>query len=182
MVNGTIVRRYAEGMLLVAKDQGTIEQLSGELAQLTTVLRENKELLNVVEHPLIHADVKMNILNNVFGEMLSTSVYHLLALLFRRKRAEYIVPIADRYQAFAQAERGEITVEIETTKALTDGELAAWQARLGQATGKKVIPIVKINQQLIAGYRVKLGDRVLDATLSGALRQFDQKLKAAGAF
>ncbi len=182
MVNGTIVRRYAEGMLLVAKDQDTVEQLSNELAKLTTILQENQELLNVVEHPLIHADVKMNILKGVFGESLSASVYHLLGLLFRRKRAEYIVPIAERYQLFAQAERGEITVEIETTKSLTDEEIAAWQTRLGQTTGKKIIPIVKINQQLIAGYRVKLGDRVLDATLSGALRQFDQKLKAAGAF
>ena len=182
MVNGTIVRRYAEGMLLVAKDHGTILQLANELERLTTMLEGNKELRQIVEHPLIHAEAKMNILKGVFNESLSLSVYHLLSLLFKRKRAEYIIAIAHRYQQFAQEERGEITVEIETTKPLSDTEMAMWQERIGKATGKKVTPIVKINQQLIAGYRVKLGDRVLDATLSGALRQFDQKLKAAGTF
>ena len=181
-MNGTIVRRYAEGLLLLARSQGTIEPMAAELQLLTATLAGHEELRRIVEHPLVHAEAKMNILRGVFHESLSESVYRLLQLLFRRKRAEYMVAIAERYQAFAQEERGEITVEIETTRPLANAELAVWQERLSAATGKKAIPIVKINQQLIAGYRVKLGDRVLDATLSGALRQFDQKLKAAGAF
>ncbi len=159
-----------------------MEPLAEELQTLMATLKDHDELRRIVEHPLIRADAKLKLLRGVFNAALSEPVYSLLHLLFRRKRADYVLAIAERYQALAQEQRGEISVEIETTHPLEESELNAWRERLGAATGKKAIPVVKVNPQLIAGYRVKLGDRVLDATLSGALRQFDLKLKAAGAF
>lgn len=182
MVNGAVIRRYAEGLLLVAKSQNRIEQIADELGKLTSVLQENQELHDIIEHPLIPVSAKMNILKSVFGESLSSNVYNLLNLLCKRKRADYILPVANRYQTFAQQERGEVSVELEVAEPLDEQQLQSWQQRLGQVTNRQALPVVRMNPKLIAGYRIKIGDRVLDATLSGALRQFEQKLKAAGAF
>ena len=172
MLSGAVTKRYARGLFLAAQADGRIEAVDGELKRVADALKENPDLKSVLEHPVVAPEVKTRLVRAVFGEALHPLVARFLGMLFTRRRSGYIEALQRAYHELADEAQGRASVRVETASPLTAEQLAATVARLQEALHREVRAEVQVNPDLIAGYRLRIGNRIVDATVKGALAQF----------
>ncbi len=67
-------RRYASALLSAAEEGGFLDQATQELAQIKIVLDQSRELVHVLRSPVINADKKTHILQEVFADTVGDKV------------------------------------------------------------------------------------------------------------
>lgn len=178
MLTGAVANRYARALVAYAKEHGAVDEIGAELGRIRALLEASKELAQFLASPVVTAEQKLKALEGVLGGPLRTDVRRFLTIMLERGRGSYVALVADRYQDLADALNGRVRVEIETAQPLTEADLDELVRRLTEACGKTVVPKVIENPALIAGVRIHMGHRVLDATTANALRQFRDRLLA----
>ena len=181
MLNGAVTNRYTEGLFLTASEHGLADVVDENLATVVQVLKQYPELKGLLEHPMIGTEAKSGVIANVFGDSLDPVVKRFLRILFVRRRIQYIEAIQSAFHARLDEAKGRVQVLVETARPMTDAGLAEFRDELAKSLQKQVEAKVTVNPDLIAGYRLQIGNRVLDATLKGALSQFSEKLLVSGA-
>ncbi|MCL6489424.1 MAG: ATP synthase F1 subunit delta [Alicyclobacillus mali] len=178
MLTGTVANRYARALVAYAQEHGAVDEIGAQLSKIHALLGAFKELSHFLASPVVTSEDKLRALANVLGEPLRPDMTRFLTLLLERGRGSYVALVAERYQELADEMNGRVRVEIETAQPLAEADLEALVRRLTEACGKTVIPKVIENPALIAGVRIHMGHRVLDATTANALRRFRDRLLA----
>jgi F-type H+-transporting ATPase subunit delta len=179
MLSGAVTNRYTQGFYAMADEHGVVEAVDRSLTLLADAISANPELKSLVEHPLISTDVKVKAISGIFDQNLDPVVYRFLHILFARGRSGYVVSIARRFHQLALDAEGRVSVSIESANPLSEEATKSLTDQLSTVLNKKVDAVVEVKPELIAGYRIKVGNRVLDATILGALTQFRDKLATA---
>lgn len=181
MLSGAVANRYTEGLFAVATKRDAVHHVAVGLAAVADAFKEFPQMKMLVEHPLIPADTKLQLVQQAFRDTVDSTVYDFLRVLFHRNRSEYVTAIAERFRSMAEEAEGRVHVAIEAATPLDDEAKARLEKEIANAISKQVDSEVYVNSDLLGGYRIRIGNRVLDATLRGAMNQFTQQLLAAGA-
>jgi F-type H+-transporting ATPase subunit delta len=177
MLGGAVAKRYADALFSIAKDQDAVDGVQADLSVVVAALNEHPELRHILQHPAISKDVKKKQVAELFAQSVSATVMNLLSLLLDRRRQDQLNRIYEEYVRLADQHRGQIKAHVETAVPLSDSELKEIGEKLGAACGKKLDITASVNAELIAGARLKIGDRVIDASVKGQLDRFSQNLK-----
>ncbi|KRW92320.1 ATP synthase F1 subunit delta [Alicyclobacillus tengchongensis] len=176
MLSGAVVNRYARGLIAFAQEHSVIDEIDAQLVQIAEAIRVSKPFRQLLSNPILPTDVKLSTIERIVTGSLRDDVRRFLAMLLKRGRGAYVGSIASRYRELVDELHGRLAIDIETAQPLTEAEEQAIVTRLSQAYGKQIVPRVRENADLIAGYRIQVGNRVLDATTQNALRQFRERL------
>ncbi|MBX6352107.1 MAG: ATP synthase F1 subunit delta [Thermoflavifilum sp.] len=176
MLSGAVTNRYTEGLYRAARAQHKVAKVDDGLRLIADVLEQNSELEGILQHPVISPQQKAGVIQSVFGEDLDPLLTRFLRLLFERGRSAYIGAIARRFHELAEEAEGRVRVRIETAMPIPEPRLRALEDALSQRLQKQVRADIAIVPDLIAGIRIHVGHRVLDATVKGALDQFAERL------
>ncbi|WP_018132966.1 F0F1 ATP synthase subunit delta [Effusibacillus pohliae] len=177
MLGGAVAKRYADALFSIAREQNNIDGVEADLATILAALNEHPELKRILQHPAISPDVKKQQVAELFGEVVSNTVMNLFRLLLDRRREDQLANIYEQYTRLADEHRGRVKAHIETAVALSADDLKQLAEKLGAACGKQLDLTASVKPELIAGARLKVGDRVIDATVQGQLERFGQSLK-----
>jgi F-type H+-transporting ATPase subunit delta len=95
-----------------------------------------------------------------------------------RNRRLFVLPgvIAGYLKALA-LRRGEVTAEVTAAKPLTPQQTEAVNEQLRKAVGGKVAVDLRIDPSLIGGLVVKVGSRMVDASLKSKLARLQLAMK-----
>ncbi|GMA63541.1 ATP synthase F1 subunit delta [Alicyclobacillus fastidiosus] len=176
MLSGAVINRYARGLLAYAQAHGATDEIDAQLGQLGSALDASADLKALLAHPVLTLDMKLSTIDKLFAGKLRKDLHNFIALLVERHRGIYVSAIAQRYHELVDELKGRLEVDIEAAQPLSEAQTEAIVARLAQSYGKDIHPVVRVNPSLIAGYRIQVGNRVLDATTENALRQFRNRL------
>jgi ATP synthase F1 delta subunit len=181
MLNGAVTNRYTQGLYASAAAKGVVDAVDEGLKLFVDTLGSHSELKTLIEHPVLPAEQKAKLVSDVFGDKLHPVLTRFLTILFARKRYAYIASIYEKFHQLAEEGKGQVTVRVESAQELTADQTKGIEDKLSSLLGKKARISVTVNPNLIAGYRAIYGNRVLDATVLGALNQFGQKLATTAA-
>ncbi|MCH2115210.1 MAG: ATP synthase F1 subunit delta [Pirellulales bacterium] len=165
-----LARIYAQAALDAAGDQQN--DLMEELKSLDTgVLDVFPEFEEVLASALISQDEKLAMLDRVFGGQLSTTGLSFLKVLAGHDRLGLLRQVVRSAAQLMEKRNGRLLVEIqfahETSSSLVDDMVAVLEKKFGAESVIKVV----INPKLIAGFVVRVGDKVYD---SSARTSFEQ--------
>ena len=175
-MNGAVTHRYARALFEAAADTEQVEAVDQILQTVAEAVRATPDLQMALEHPLLTADEKSGVVERIFGDAAQPLLYRFLRLLFVRGRSEYIHAVAAAFHQLANESRGRLQVELESAEDLDGDQLHSITSIVGSQLGKSVSAEVSVRPELLAGYRLRLGNRVIDATLKGMLTDFAHKL------
>jgi F-type H+-transporting ATPase subunit delta len=170
-------RRYAEAAFQIADRDGSIETWRREL---TKAARETEgQLMPVLANPALPLDDRLRTANEVFAG-LSQGVRNLILLLVRRRRIEQLPRVAAEFARLDDRRQGITNATATSAVALTDLEVRALTARLEQMTGGRVALATDVDESLLGGIVVRVGDRLIDGSVRGRLERLRNQL-ASGA-
>ncbi len=172
----TAARRYADAAFEIGKADGTLEAWERSIAILRDTLGD-EELRRLVKHPAVPYAEKEQVLRKVV-QGVTPEALSLALLMIRRGRPGAIDAMADRFAELVRRERGISLAEIRTALPLDDEQRADIADRLRTLTGDRIEMNEVVDESLIGGLSVRIGDRLYDASVRSRLERLRARLTA----
>jgi F-type H+-transporting ATPase subunit delta len=161
-----------------AQEEGKLEPVQAQLAQLRDAATSVDELRLLLENPEVDSRVKQDVLARI-AEGSEPAVVNFVKLLAEKGRAGEIAEVAAEFDALVAQEQRILDVELTTAHALSDTEFGRIVGRIEEASGRKVQAERKVNPDLIGGIVLQAGSMRLDASVRGRLERLRHDLTHA---
>ena len=172
----TAARRYAEAAFDIARSDGTLDQWERDLGRLRDALAQ-EDLRALAEHPAVPFADKERVVRRAVGDV-SPEAMSLVLLMIRRGRPRAVARMTEHFASLVRRERGIALAEIRTALPLDDAQRGDVTQRLAQLTGDKIEIHEVVDESLIGGITVRIGDRLYDASVRSRLERLRARLTA----
>lgn len=169
-----VASRYAKSLIDLSIEQGNLDTVKTDMEEFIAVLRQNKELQAVLKNPIIKQDLKTNILNGLFGDRVQSSIMEFLRILVRKGRSNILYATAKEFVREYNEVKGIVHATVSSAVPLSAANMSAVNQAIAEEIGAKVILENKIDEKLIAGFVVKVGDQQIDASVAGKLSKLER--------
>lgn len=184
----TAARRYAEAAFEIGRRDGTEDAWLAALEGAARVL-ESAAVLQVVENQAIPLQQRLHAVRAVLGAVadraggaavrpVGDQLTNLVGLLVRRRRISLLPALATEYGRLLDQHRGVAGALVTSAAPLTAEETQAIAARVAMLTGTAVSLRTVIDPALIGGVTVRIGDRLIDASMRGRLERLRDRVVA----
>jgi F-type H+-transporting ATPase subunit delta len=173
----TAARRYAEAVFEIAHRDGALDRWTADLRVVADVVAE-EEVARVVDSPAIPYDARREVLAKLLEPRISPPAFHLTLLLAQRGRLSSVPAVAAEYKRLVDRERGIVVATVTSAIRLEPAELEAIGTRVREMTGARPEIAAAVDPDLIGGVTVRIGDRLIDASVRGRLERLRDRIVA----
>ena len=168
----TITTPYAEAFLQLSEASGDTEAMVQQARDLLALWNESAELRQAMASPVLEIEAKKNAINQIFGDKISATFLNLLKLLADRQRIGYLDAVLERYLDLYRDQNRIALASVSSAQPLTDEQLAAITERLRTVAGTDKVEVnTSLDPALIGGFVLRVGSKVIDASLAGQVRR-----------
>jgi F-type H+-transporting ATPase subunit delta len=175
----TAARRYAEAAFELAVRDDAVDAWADDLATAAQLVGDER-VARIVDNPARPFAQRQEILDRLLNRRIKPPVRRLVTLLAERRRLELLPEIASQYTELLKRQRGIVTAIVTSAEPLTKDESRALEERLRAMTGATVELEPRIDEGLIGGLTVRIGDQLLDGSVRGRLERLREQLIAGG--
>jgi F-type H+-transporting ATPase subunit delta len=172
----TVARPYAEAAFRAAVEAKATAEFGGALKALGFAAT-NPQVASMLGNPKVSATEKVGVLSAAAGSLAPT-LTNLVNALIENGKATLLPFISEHFERLQREHDGVIKATITSAFALSDGEKSSLVDALAKKYGKKVEVDVKVDESLIGGARVQVGDDVVHASVRDTLDKMKQALMA----
>lgn len=178
MSRDTVVSsRYARALFEAASEQGRVEETGEELKSVVQALEADHDFRNFISTPNISLADKEKVLNNVFMGKVSDALLRTMVLLIERGRYEVFPELLNSYTKIVSRTLNVADALVYTPYPLDEREQAEVAATFGQLSGKRLRIQNHIDESLIGGLKVVIGDMLYDGSVSGKLERLEKSFR-----
>lgn len=172
-----LAKRYAKALFDESLSKGSIEGVNNDMKLISQAVVQSKGLKNFLKSPIIKAAKKTSALKQIFGDKISAESFSLINLLIEKNREGYLDEIAAFFNKFYNDYHQILEVKITTAAALdADTEAQVRKLILQKVGDKKLIIKSNIDQDIIGGFIIDLGNKVYDASVRNKLSNIANEL------
>jgi F-type H+-transporting ATPase subunit delta len=174
---------YARSLLELAEAGGGRERIESVLDQLEDILdlaRSDRRFGEFLASRVLTADQRRGTLRAIFDGRCDDLVLRFLQVVNHKGRLSHLPAIAAAYDAMAQERFGRVEVDVFTAAPLDMAELDTIRERLGSILSKDVVLHPYTDESMIGGVKFRIGDRLVDASLSSKLRRMRDRFNTTG--
>jgi F-type H+-transporting ATPase subunit delta len=172
--------RYATALFELADEQGAFGVVASDLEGLKSLLAESPELRRLIRSPVLTREEQARALEAVADRAgFSDLTRRFLGLLAHHRRLFALPEIIDTFEVMLAEHRGEVGAELISAVALSKQQIAAVREQLGKAIGQKVRLTATVDPDLLGGLIVRVGSRMIDASLRTKLHQLELAMRGA---
>lgn len=180
-ISSGIAARYATALFDLAKEEGGLLALEGDVDALDAALASSADLRDLISSPLYTREDLGSAITAIAAKMgLSPLVANTLALLAAKRRLFVLPHLVADLRARIAADKGEVTAEVTAATALTGDQTAALAQTLKARVGKDVKVKLAVDESLIGGLVVKLGSTMIDTSIKSKLAALQNAMKEVG--
>ncbi len=164
-------------MFELAVEENKVDDLLDEIGQLQKVLQENVDFGRLMTHPKINKDEKIQVVTDVFKGRISDELLGFLTIIISKDRYQEIDGILEYFPTEVKKYKGIGVATVTTAVPLREEQCKKVEQRLLDTTDYKSMEIhYKQDAALIGGMVIRIGDRVVDSSISTKLNELQKDL------
>jgi F-type H+-transporting ATPase subunit delta len=177
-----VAERYASALFDLASEQGVVADVSRALKGFKRLLEESPEFRTLVSSPVFSAAEQSKALSAALAAAGASGLVANFLRLVATKRRLYALPaMIDAFARLEDAANGVARAEAIVAKPLTASEEESLRDALAFVSGGKTVNLdVRTDASLIGGVIVKLGSRMVDASIRTKLNSIRTRMKEVG--
>ena len=168
-------RRYAEAAFELALRDDAPDAWRDDLAVAAGFVADER-VAAVVGSPALPIADRRAVLESLLGGRVRPQVANRARLLTERGRADLLPAVASEYRRLLNRHRGVVDAVVTSAAPLNADETAAVRGRVEQMSGAAVELQSVVDPALIGGLTIRVGDRLLDASVRGRLERLRDQL------
>jgi F-type H+-transporting ATPase subunit delta len=173
-----LAERYAKALFELADDRKALDEVANDLRALRGLIDESADFRRLIRSPVL-SRIEQAKAVAALAERADFSVLtrNFLGVAARNRRLFILPAVIAGYLQVLAARRGEVTAEVTAARPLTPVQTEAVNEQLRKAVGGKVAVDLRIDPSLIGGLIVKVGSRMVDASLKSKLARLQLAMK-----
>jgi F-type H+-transporting ATPase subunit delta len=176
----SITTPYAEAFLQVSDANGDAALVVDQARELLGIWKESPELRAAMASPVLETDSKKAALMSLFGEQLTPAFLNLLKLLADRGRIGYLDAVLERLLELYREQNSIALASLTSAGPLSPEQQASLIEKVKQVAGTEKVEIdLHVDPALIGGFVLRVGSKVIDASLAGQVRRLGLALARA---
>jgi F-type H+-transporting ATPase subunit delta len=167
-----VARRYARALFQLADERKNLKQVFTDLKDLRSILESSSDLQSFILNPVLTLEDQQMVVKSVFEGRAQPLVMTFLLFLIEKSRLKILHDILDAFIEIYLESTNTLTAAISAERALDPARLDLLVSKLQERTNKNVTADVTIDEQLLGGFKVRIGDQVYDASLAAQLKRY----------
>lgn len=173
-----IAKRYGTALYELAVETNQVVFFKEQLQWMKQVFHDEKDFTNLLNHPKVIADDKIAMVENVFEGKISKEILGLLVVSINKGRASNLLDIIDYCINEINNFEGNAKAYVTSSTSLSDKQVEDIKKRLEETTNKKIILKLNVDESLIGGLIIRIGDRIVDNSIRGKIEAISKELYA----
>jgi F-type H+-transporting ATPase subunit delta len=175
-LSGSAPRRYAEAIYDLAAAENAVDAYRASLDSLAAGL--NAQVIRALRNPSIPLKQRLAAVDAATKGQ-PKAIGSLLLLLEQRDRIALLPDIARAFSDLVDRRAGIVKAKITTAVALEPAQQRAFVERLEKSSGKTLKATFAVDEDLIGGARVQLGDHLVDSSVRAQLNALRTRLSGS---
>jgi len=174
---------YARSLYELADEAGgqdKIVEVAQELEQTCELARADRTFAGFLASPIINRAKRGAALRRIFHGNVTDLVLRFLLVLNDRGRLGHLETIDDAFDQLVHEAFDRVEVDVFTPGPLERGKIDALKQRIGAALGKEPVLYTYTDRTMIGGLKLRIGDQLVDGSVSSRLRRLRQSLLSGG--
>jgi len=173
--------RYANALFELASEQNAIDSVAADLGRFNGLVEESADLKRLVRSPVFSSEEQTKAVTAVLERAgIGGIAANFIKLAAHNRRLFAVGDMISAFTALVAKARGQASAEVTAAQPLSDDNLNVLKDSLKSATGKDISLNVKVDPSLIGGLIVKIGSRMIDASLKTKLQSIKIAMKEVG--
>jgi len=171
-------RVYAEALFDVAKEKGKLDAIRDELGQFVDALDRDRDLQVFFFSPYFSSTEKSSGLERaVIGA--DPELVNFLELLIEKHRVPEIFRIRRHLDELWKRENRRIDVTVTSAVELDPAVVEKIGTEIERQTGQRVSPVTRVDEGIVGGIVLQVGNMVLDASIHSRLEKLRKSVAQA---
>ncbi|KGG14788.1 MULTISPECIES: ATP synthase F1 subunit delta [unclassified Prochlorococcus] len=173
----TITTPYAEAFLQVAESRKEVEKIVEQSKSLLELWNQSPEFSGAMASPVLEIETKKAVLEKIFSKDLTPSFLNLLKLLADRQRIGFLDSVLERLLELYREQRNIALATVTSAVELNENQQLEILKIVQSVAGTDNLELdLKVDSNLIGGFVINVGSKVIDASLSGQVRRLGLEL------
>ena len=178
MRNSTIARNYAEALLVLATREKDLRGWGGLINGIADAMRADQKLRAFLETPRVAAATKNKVLRQALAKRAPAKFVRFVESVVMHRRQMLLPEIAQEYMDLVDAAENRMHANVTVAKQVDDKMQKLIADRLSKIFDKTVVPHVTVDDRILGGLVVRVGDTVMDGSIRRRLGTLKQRMLA----
>ena len=166
--------RYAKAILSLASEQKTADVVNTEMKLIANTIAESKDLSDALKSPVVSSSIKKSVLLEVFKNS-NQATLNLIDTLITNNRIDILGDVAKKYNQLYDESKGIEQATVTTAVSLSDDLKTKVLAKAKELTGKDIEVENIIDESIIGGFILRIGDIQYNASISNQLSKLKRE-------
>ncbi len=174
-----LIATYANALLAIADAEGVLERVEDELFRIARMVEGDADLREQLTNPAVSAPQKLAIVDDLLRGRSHPQTVAATIYVVQAGHARQLTDIANAFARAAAESRSRALAEIRTAVDLNERQRQDLARALSQATGRDIELKVIVDPDVVGGIVAKVGDTVIDGSVSRRLADLRARLTGA---
>lgn len=167
---------YARALFEAAGSAAAAEDMMEPLDRVAAAFAQVPELQKTMVTPMVSPETKTAILDQVLQTLgVDGMVRRLVHVVQGNYRTEHLSDVAATFGELVDRAQGRVRAEVQTAAPLEEADRTALLRIMEEVVGARVVADFEAAPELLAGFRVQVGSKVFDGSLSSQLDQLSRE-------
>ena len=171
-----IANRYAEALFQLSEEENITKEIYNELHDVVEVIKNNKELDNVLKSPLVAKNEKTQFIEALFNNKINYDLINFLKILVEKGRISSLKSIELTFKELLNDKHNIIEGTVISAIALTEKQVKELEEKLSKKYNKNVTLENEVDQSILGGVLVRLGNTQIDGSVKTRLNNIKDQL------
>lgn len=172
-----ISKTYGEALYELAVEEQKLDMLFEEAKAVRDILRENADFGKLMSHPKIPKEDKVKVAEKVFKGRVSSEMEGFLVIVIEKDRYAELDGILTYFIDKVKEVKHIGVAFVTTAVALDEATQTKIKKRLLETTGYQTMEMhYSVDPSLIGGMVIRIGDRIIDSSITTKLNELKKQL------
>ncbi len=173
-----VSRVYSEALFDVAKEKGSLDEIHEQLGQIADAVAADRDLQVFFFSPYFSSTEKREGITKAISGA-NSELVNFLELLAEKHRMPALFRIRRRFDELWGKENRRLEVTVTSAVELDQAVVDSVGAEIERKTGQTVELTSEVDESIIGGLVLQVGNRVLDASIRNRLEKLRREVAAA---
>lgn len=171
-----VLRPYATALFEIAKEQDKTEEFADQVRVVIDTIEENDQYMELLLHPKVTQEEKIELINTVFNQKVADEIAGILNVILHKGRQNVLLDILKEFLMMVNEHLGILKATVTSAVELNEKQLRQIKVNIQKTTDKEVDLHAVVDQSIIGGMIIRVGDNVVDASIAGRIQELKEGL------
>ncbi len=171
-----VAKTYSDALFEVGVENNSLETLLEEFSFIEKTFIEYPDFLELFRTPRISIEERKETIQSIFGGNISEEMLNFLKIILDKRRASEIFDIKNEFQVAVHRHNNILEATVISAVAISEEQSEKIKKSLKVVTGNDILIKNKVDETLIGGVVIYIGDKVIDGSVKKKLSDLKEEL------